>query len=52
MASQQNNSIGYAEVLDQLQLQQILIVSHEQQMEGYVDHVLRIAKTGHESRVA
>jgi exonuclease SbcC len=40
------------EVLDQLQLQQILIVSHEQQMEGYVDHVLRIAKTGHESRVA
>ncbi len=37
------------EVLDQLKLQQIVIVSHEQQMEGYVDKVIRIQKDGHES---
>jgi exonuclease SbcC len=40
------------EVLDQLRLRQVIIVSHEAQMEGYVDHVLRVQKQGHESRVA
>jgi len=39
------------DVLQQLRLQQILIVSHEVQMEGYVDHVLRVQKQGHESKV-
>lgn len=39
------------EVLDQLRLGQVIIVSHEAQMEGYVDHVLRVEKSGHESRV-
>ncbi len=39
------------DVLEQLKLKQVLIVSHEAQMEGYVDHVIRIEKTGHESRI-
>ena len=39
------------EVLHQLRLKQVIIVSHEAQMEGFVDHVLRIQKQGHESRV-
>lgn len=38
------------EVLDQLKLRQVIIVSHEPQMEGFVDHVIRIRKDGHESR--
>jgi exonuclease SbcC len=40
------------DVLDQLNLRQVIIVSHEAQMEGYVDHVLRVQKQGHESRVS
>lgn len=32
------------EVLDQLTIKQILLVSHEPKMEAYVDHVLRITK--------
>ncbi len=39
------------EMLDRLQLRQILIVSHEEQLEGYADHVIRIMKEGHESRI-
>ena len=39
------------EVLGQLKLRQILIVSHEEQLEGYADHVIRVSKTGHESKV-
>lgn len=40
------------EVLDQLKLKQVLIVSHEAQMEGYVDHILRVEKWEHESRIS
>lgn len=36
-------------VLAQCGLAQIIIVSHETQVEGYVDHVIRIQKEGHES---
>lgn len=39
------------DILGQLKLQQIIIVSHEEQLEGYADHVLRVSKSGHESRV-
>ncbi len=39
------------EVLHQLRLKQVIIVSHEAQMEGFVDHVLRVRKQGHESKV-
>lgn len=39
------------DVLQQLHLTQILIVSHEPKMEGFVDHVIRISKEGHVSRV-
>ncbi len=37
------------EVLDRLALEQVIIVSHEPQMEGFVDHVVRIEKRAHES---
>jgi len=40
------------DVLNQLNLRQVIIVSHEAQMEGYVDHVLRVRKQEHESRVS
>lgn len=39
------------EVLEQLKLGQIIIVSHEAQMEGFVDHVIRVEKQEHESCV-
>jgi exonuclease SbcC len=39
------------EVLDQLDLKQILIVSHEHKIEAYVEHVLQIVKDGHVSSV-
>ncbi|RME31261.1 SMC family ATPase [Candidatus Woesearchaeota archaeon] len=39
------------EVLDRLALEQVIIVSHEQQMEGYVDNVIRVEKREHESIV-
>lgn len=39
------------EVLDRLALEQVIIVSHEPQMEGYVDHVIRVEKRDHESVV-
>ena len=39
------------EVLDQLRLRQVIIVSHEAQLEGCVDHVLRVVKEEHESRL-
>lgn len=39
------------EVLDQLRLRQILLVSHEAQLEGCADHVLRVVKEEYESRV-
>jgi len=39
------------DVLERLKLDQILIVSHEAQLEGYVDHILNVRKSGNESRV-
>ncbi len=39
------------DVLDQLQVKQTIIVSHEPKLESFVDHVIRIAKTNHESRI-
>ncbi len=39
------------EVLERLDLDQLLIVSHEAQLEGYVDHVLRVRKRENESMV-
>ncbi len=39
------------EVLDRLKLNQIIIVSHETKVESFVDHVIRIEKTGHISKI-
>lgn len=39
------------DVLEELQMRQIILVSHETKMESFVEHVLRIEKTGHVSRV-
>ncbi|RLE45673.1 hypothetical protein DRJ22_03860 [Candidatus Woesearchaeota archaeon] len=39
------------EVLEQLGLRQVLIVSHEPKMEGFVDDVIRVQKQGHVSKV-
>lgn len=38
-------------VLRELNAQQIILVSHEQKIESFVDHVIRIEKRGHESVV-
>jgi DNA repair protein SbcC/Rad50 len=39
------------EVLNQVNVGQTIIVSHEQKMEGFVDHVVRIRKQNHVSRL-
>lgn len=39
------------EVLDALGLKQIILVSHEQKIESFVEHVIRIEKHGYVSRV-
>ncbi|PIN77421.1 DNA repair protein Rad50, partial [Candidatus Woesearchaeota archaeon CG10_big_fil_rev_8_21_14_0_10_34_8] len=39
------------EVLDQLNMRQVILVSHENKIESFVENVLRIEKTGHVSRV-
>ncbi|MBN2052064.1 AAA family ATPase [Candidatus Woesearchaeota archaeon] len=39
------------EVLNQTNVKQTIIVSHEAKMEGFVDHIIKIRKDGHESRV-
>jgi exonuclease SbcC len=39
-------------VLEELKLRQMIIVSHEQKVEGFVDSILRVQKSGHVSRVA
>ena len=39
------------EVLQQLNMQQVILVSHESKIESFVDHVIRIGKNGHESVV-
>ncbi len=39
------------DVLDELALRQVIIVSHEAKMESFVDHVARIEKKEHSSRI-
>lgn len=39
------------DVLDELKMRQIILVSHESKMESFVDHVLRIEKNGHISHI-
>ena len=39
------------EVLNQLNVEQAIIVSHEAKMESFVDSIIRVRKQGHESRV-
>ncbi len=39
------------DILDSLNLEQTIIVSHEQKLEGYVDHIYRIIKNEHSSYV-
>ncbi|MBI2666500.1 hypothetical protein HYX13_02715, partial [Candidatus Woesearchaeota archaeon] len=39
------------EVLQKLQLQQLIIVSHESKIEGFVESVMRVQKEGGESKV-
>jgi exonuclease SbcC len=40
------------EVLNQTNVKQTIIVSHEAKMEGFVDHIIKIRKDGHESRIS
>ena len=39
------------DVLDELGLKQVIIVSHESKIESFVDHVIRVEKTEHSSRI-
>lgn len=39
------------EVINQTNVEQVLIVSHEAKMESFVDSIIRVRKQGHESRV-
>jgi len=39
------------DVLEQLGSKQVIIVSHEQKIENYVEHVMHIQKSEHISRV-
>ncbi len=39
------------DVLDALGLQQVILVSHEQKIESFVEHVIRIEKIGHTSKI-
>jgi exonuclease SbcC len=40
------------DVLKQLNLRQVILVSHERQVESFVQHVIRINKNDHASRVS
>jgi exonuclease SbcC len=40
------------DVLHELKCRQVLLVSHEAALEGFVDHVLRVSKTEHSSAIA
>ncbi len=40
------------DVLERLRLKQIIIVSHEQKVESFVENVIRISKEGHRSLVS
>jgi DNA repair protein SbcC/Rad50 len=39
------------EVLEELRMKQMIIVSHEQKVEGFVDHIIRVSKRGHVSDI-
>ncbi|MAE13910.1 hypothetical protein CMO92_05060 [Candidatus Woesearchaeota archaeon] len=39
------------DLLEELNTQQIVLVSHESKVEGFVDHLLRVVKEGHESKI-
>jgi len=39
------------DILRELPLQQVILVSHESKIESFVDHVIRLEKTGHVTRV-
>ncbi len=39
------------DVLSQLDIKQIILVSHEPKLESFVDNTIRIAKAGHSSRI-
>jgi len=39
------------DILDELKINQTIIVSHEHKIESFVDHVLKVAKSGHISKV-
>lgn len=39
------------DVLEQLKISQLIIVSHEQKVESFVDHVIRIQKQGNVSKI-
>jgi len=39
------------DVLEQLQLKQIILVSHEQKIESFADRVIRVTKTEHNSQI-
>ncbi len=40
------------EVIEQLDMEQVIIVSHEPKVEGFVDSILKVEKSGHVSRVS
>ncbi len=39
------------DVLDELKVRQLIIVSHESKIEGFVEHVIKLRKEGHVSKV-
>ena len=39
------------DVLEQLKLRQIILVSHEQKIEGFADSIIRVSKEEHSSRI-
>mgnify|MGYP001571063322 FL=1 len=39
------------DILDELNMKQVLIVSHEQKIEGFVENVLKVVKSGDSSQV-
>ncbi len=39
------------EVINQINVEQVILVSHEAKMESFVDSIVRVRKHGHESRV-
>jgi len=39
------------DVLDQLDIEQLILVSHEQKMEEFVDNIIRVTKEDHVSRI-